>query len=428
MISIFMDKTSEIIIISLVVFCLVWVGLVSQAGSAENVSGFAWSETIGWISFNSSNCDSDNNGTTDTGNFAQCPTGLSVSSYGVNIDTGNGNLSGQAWSDTVGWISFDESDLSGCPQSPCKAKVSSPGQIGKSDVDIEGWARACAGSVNGDCTGGDRTDGWDGWIRLDHGQSSEVYMDTAGDWHGWAWGDNVVGWISFNGADGGAGGDYKVVLGQHPPTASDLTVVQGDYCTLPAHYFSWTYSDPDGDDQSQFQFQVDNNTDFSSPEIDRTVVSVIPSGDSDNQTVLVATSPGSDQIGYNTTYYWRVKVWDSDNVDSGWITDSSFTTESHEYPSVDFSWSPSTPSQDEDVLFADQSTVYGGATKSAWAWTFTDGNPASSNEQNPTIQFTSQGAKQVTLEVTDSDSFVCTDSKSVGVQVELPGWRELLPW
>lgn len=213
----------------------------------------------------------------------------------------------------------------------------------------------------------------------------------------------------------------------NPPTATNLSVTKGNYCTYPAHYFSWTYSDPDEDNESKFQFQVDNNSGFGSPEVNRTITGTWSDGDSNNQTVVVAVSPSASQIGYNTTYYWRVKVWDSQEIASAWIQGSSFTTEEHRYPSVDFNWSPIEPSQDEDVLFADQSTVYGGSTKSAWSWAFTNGNPASSSQQNPTIQFTSDGSKEVTLGVTDSDNFSCQISKSVGVQAALPAWQEILP-
>ncbi|RLF31331.1 MAG: hypothetical protein DRM98_05765, partial [Thermoplasmata archaeon] len=52
-----------------------------------------------------------------------------------------------------------------------------------------GWARALSYG-----------DGWDGWIRFDHGQeANEVYIDSSGDFHGWAWSNAVVGWISFCG-------------------------------------------------------------------------------------------------------------------------------------------------------------------------------------------------------------------------------------
>lgn len=218
----------------------------------------------------------------------------------------------------------------------------------------------------------------------------------------------------------------------NPPTATNLSVSEGDsstYCgASAAHYFSWTYSDSDGDTESQFQFQVDNNSDFSSPEVNRVYSGLSnPSPTINNQTVTVAVSPGSDQIGYNTAYYWRVEVWDSRGGDSGWVNGGSFTTESHRYPSIDFNWSPQTPSAQEDVLFADQSTVYGGASKSSWNWGFTDGEPLTSTDQNPTTKFLSEGSKQVTLMVTDSDGYACSDSQTVNIQVELPDWREIIP-
>ncbi len=213
------------------------------------------------------------------------------------------------------------------------------------------------------------------------------------------------------------------------PTATNLNIVKGDYCTSPSHFFSWIYSDGDGDTESQFQFQMDNNSDFSSAEINRTYSGLSnPSPTTNNQTVIVAVSPGADQIGYNTTYYWQVKVWDSMGADSGWVQGSSFKTELHQYPTIDFDWAPENPSENEDVSFTDQSTVYGGASKSALSWTFEDGNPASSSQQNPIIQFTDNGSKQVTLKVTDSDGFFCPGSKTVNVQFTLPDWREILPW
>lgn len=232
-------------------------------------------------------------------------------------------------------------------------------------------------------------------------------------------------------------GSTRVVEGtkdcNQAPAASSLNVSVGStatYCSGTAtHYFSWTYSDPDSDNQSRFQFQADNNSNFSSPEINRNYAGLSnPSPTTNNQTAIVAVSPGADQIAYNTTYYWRVKVYDSNGADSGWVSGSNFATQKHQYPSVDFNWSPQDPSEDEDVLFADQSTVFGGASKTAWSWTFENSNPSSSVEQNPVIQFTNSGDQEVVLEVTDSDGYACSQSKLVGVQWSLPDWKEVLPW
>jgi len=53
-----------------------------EADENDNVWGWAWSENIGWISFNGVN-------------------------YGVNIDPASGDFSGYAWSENIGWIKFD---------------------------------------------------------------------------------------------------------------------------------------------------------------------------------------------------------------------------------------------------------------------------------------------------------------------------------
>jgi len=210
----------------------------------------------------------------------------------------------------------------------------------------------------------------------------------------------------------------------YSPTATNLSVNKGNYCVTPSHYFSWTYNDNDGHTEIRYQFQVDNNSNFSSPEVNRDYTGLSnPSPTVNSQTASIVVSPGSNQIAYNTTYYWRVKVYDA-ITDSGWISGSSFTTASHMYPTIDFNWIPVNPSQDEDTLFSDLSTIYGGATKSAWSWTFENGSPATSNVQNPTIQFTSIGDKQITLQLTDSDSYSCSESKTINIQTLLPGWEE----
>jgi len=357
-----------------------------QADSDDNTSGYAWSENIGWISFNN---------TTGGG-----------SNYGVNIDPNTGDLSGNAWSENIGWISFDRSETGDPPENPFK-NGTPIAKYDKNSNEVTGWMRVLASG-----------DGWDGWIKF-----YNTTLDINGDWHGWAWSDVVVGWISFNGSDPNASNNYKVssigVVNQ-PPVASNLSITKGNYCSNPAHYFSWTYSDFDGDDEDKYEFQVDNDSDFSSLVASRT----INNPTTNNQTVLVYVSPATDKIIYNTTYYWRVKVYDSNGADSGWVSGSSFITETHQYPLINFSWSPSNPSQNEEIIFTDESTVYGGSSKSAWSWSLIDGNPASSSQQNPTTQFNSTEEKQVTLQVTDSDGYSCSMSKAVSIQSELPQWQE----
>ena len=171
----------KIILVFIILACFLLPKQVAESGSEHNISGWAWSENSGWISFNNTS-------------------GGGAISYGVNIDSETGIFSGYSWSENIGWISFadfdrdgdidsDDKNISGSPCAPnCEALLNS--ETGK----ISGWARALA--YNND---------WDGWISLNNG-SYEVLVDTeTGDFSGWAWGSDIIGWISFNGAS------YKVV-------------------------------------------------------------------------------------------------------------------------------------------------------------------------------------------------------------------------
>lgn len=153
--------------------------------SAGNLSGWAWSENIGWISLSSNNQGA-------------------ATAYGVDV-AANGAMSGFAWSENIGWISFNSTDVIGCPTNPCAPTLNTSTGV------VDGWARACAGTINGNCTGGSRTDGWDGWIHLRRDSDADGIINTdigvaASDygvfvvgcnWDGWAWGSDVVGWIHF---------------------------------------------------------------------------------------------------------------------------------------------------------------------------------------------------------------------------------------
>jgi len=213
----------------------------------------------------------------------------------------------------------------------------------------------------------------------------------------------------------------------NPPSANLQPPTQPDYCIIswPAAIFSWNFTDPDGDTQSAYQIQVDNNSNFSSPEVDSCVPSpgTCQSGNTSNS---YATLPGA--LSWNTTYYWQLKVWDSTDLFSDWISGSFFTIPRHEHPTINFSWTPQNPAPNENVQFTDQSTVYGGSTKSSWSWTFQNGSPANSSIQNPVVRFLSSGAKSVTLRVTDSDGFSCQAQKTINSQLPPPEWKEIPPF
>lgn len=180
-----MEKIRAIIIIFIGITVLAVVGFVFQdfleksepthGSASDNVSGWGWSDTIGWISFNCTDF------------------GCGSSDYGVNVDFGTGDFSGYAWSDNIGWITFN-------PAGPYPAAPQNPAHL-ESDYKVTGWARAILCEIAGNCNG------WDGWIKL--GDSTGIWsgggvqnqvsinVDT-NEFEGWAWGSDIIGWISFN--------------------------------------------------------------------------------------------------------------------------------------------------------------------------------------------------------------------------------------
>ena len=213
-------------------------------------------------------------------------------------------------------------------------------------------------------------------------------------------------------------------LCNQPPEAINLDVTDNiNYCSLGLSeiMLSWQFNDVDaGDSQSAYKIELTRLSDNESCTLNGT-------GNTSNIYAPSINNTCHSFINYDLSesgYTWKVKVWDQSSIESAWSSPDTFNTPKHQYPLIDFSWSPSNPSQDEEVVFTDDSTVYGVSSKSAWVWTFTDGNPASLNEQNPTTQFNSTGDKQVTLEVTDSDGYSCSISKTVNIQLELPQWQE----
>jgi len=233
------------------------------ADSGDNVSGRAWSANIGYISFNCTNNDACHDATdaegggagtgylfpstgnslaiasvtTATGNWfsslkhlissSRSSRGLFggffatkiamaeedplVPSYGVNVNATTGVMSGYAWSNRIGWISFNEGV--GCPDGDCTPKLNL--STGK----LSGWARATEPKTSGES-------GWDGWISLSCENSTSLpWCLTTPSYRaqydfdtkiisGSAWGANVIGWINFSGPG------YAVTVDLSQPTVN----------------------------------------------------------------------------------------------------------------------------------------------------------------------------------------------------------------
>ncbi|HTY39812.1 MAG TPA: hypothetical protein VMC43_01845 [Candidatus Paceibacterota bacterium] len=193
--------------------------------STTSTDHWAWNDMVGWIDFY-------NTGTTniwvsspqmvgDASSSAgtislDCAThGLcSTSSYQV-INDGNGFLSGWAWNDTYGWISF------------------------------------CGGQSTSNCPGT---------------VSYEVYIDSNGNFNNYAWND-VIGWISFNCADQGicSTSTYKVATSwTATSTTSTLDSTTFDTQTASGSKIDavmWHGNLPvDPNVKVEFQFAVGNTT------------------------------------------------------------------------------------------------------------------------------------------------------------------------
>jgi hypothetical protein len=137
----------------------------------HTVKGWVFSERIGWISFSCENHDNIGEGI----------------DYGIDVDDETGQMSGYAWSGVGGgWISFNESDVTGCPEAPCNAIIDFETNT------VNGWAKKIS---NNEFISLNKKTG----ESVNYGVTIQQGVDPViVDFHGWAWGDDETGWISFN--------------------------------------------------------------------------------------------------------------------------------------------------------------------------------------------------------------------------------------
>lgn len=169
------------IISTLVILVLVFGAaacLKVQAGTGENGAGWlgGWSDDgagnstgVGWISANNIN-----------------PGAGGVVSYGVNIPSTDGPLSGYAWSENIGWVSFNAADVSGCPSGTCNAV--------RTGNNLAGWARIVGIK---DALAAGNSGGWQGWAKLSGANYGVTINNATGTLSGYAWSDEL-GYISFS--------------------------------------------------------------------------------------------------------------------------------------------------------------------------------------------------------------------------------------
>ncbi|MFZ2603501.1 MAG: hypothetical protein WAX79_05835 [Candidatus Omnitrophota bacterium] len=151
-------RTFLVSAISFIFLSLIVVHCIAQTDpELLYLKGWAWSSNIGWVDLNE-----------------------------VSIDPSSGNLNGYGWSSNIGWIDF------------------SPAAVDLTTGKLIGWARACsvfasgcAGVLEDNLSRGD----WDGLIKMsgqaDNGDEYGVRANNL-QISGFAWGDLVVGWLSFD--------------------------------------------------------------------------------------------------------------------------------------------------------------------------------------------------------------------------------------
>ncbi len=239
---------------------------------------------------------------------------------------------------------------------------------------------------------------------------------------------------------------YEVL--NNPPSAKNLSADATGQCfaIYPPVYLSWTFDDQDlpDDCQSAYQVQIDNNSNFASPEND----SCSPYPGTCSPGHSSPTYSPSTGLSFDSTYYWRVRAWDNEGALSdcgeadGWCYPTEpFYTEPR-YPWPDFTWSPETPSVGQITQFCsvteegicpEDLTVFYDTNPGGrfWSWNFGDGTPAITTP-NPTHIYADPSALEgypVTLKVINGDGYgPCSVSYNIFVTVPLPEWKEILPF
>lgn len=248
----------------------------------------------------------------------------------------------------------------------------------------------------------------------------------------------------------------------NPPEADPLTFdPPTDYCDLPQYVFKWTFSDPDGDTQANFELQIDNdnvkdaNGSFITPTIDRLIT------DTRNQESVILTGypsddqAGSNKLAYNTTYYWQVKVTDSTGRQSDWMPGINFTTAPHRWPIVGFMPPPPdsftvgipihfiTDSEPWESMCFDNIVVDGVPYVNAevpcasFSWDFcyesstgcTDKLSGEITTSDTYHTYTEASPfNNVVLWVKDSDGNICSNARNPkNLGTKQPKWKEVIP-
>ena len=180
---------------------------VSNNG-AGNLSGWAWNDTIGWISFYWGNASASSTASTT----ALCQ---SYNGYcGVSINS-SGVFSGWAWNDTIGWIDFNCSNVS-CSSSNFSVVSTWAAQAATGTLDSQTFD-------TGDASGAQMNSiTWKGNVPTGTSVNFQIAVSnsSSGPWN-------------FIGSDGTSGTTYSC------SGLSGCTIPLGNYSSLIGRYFRY---------------------------------------------------------------------------------------------------------------------------------------------------------------------------------------------
>ncbi|MBI1971506.1 MAG: PKD domain-containing protein [Candidatus Wildermuthbacteria bacterium] len=425
------------LIIILVLFLLVGTAFIAVKDTRavlvnHNVSGFAWSENVGWISFNWKDCDTDLNGFIDAGDCGGDNASTPVIDYGVDIDENTKILSGYAWSPNAGWLSFNLAETGTVPGQYDYSSQGAVAQFQQGNNQLRGWARFLSGIG---------ASGWDGWLKLykhasDGGPSYGVTHDPVlGEFHGWAWGSSVVGWVSFNCAEGGPLGEnvcgqsnYTVRYVANQPPDAKFSCNPGNCTGLSTGglLFNNNSTDPNGSgDIVKSEWDIVNfgtNPDVtctSDPLCNYTAQPM--AAGSYTMTLTVTDSQGAtDSESKSFTIEQAVEAGFMCSLDNAtWLACETLSGQASQNELTYFKDDPalaehSIPSEDADEI-------------TSRTWKLNGVNFSTGNNANPSTTLSAL-SNAISLTVRDDKNKEHTKTHTINAQLPFPFWQEISPF
>jgi hypothetical protein len=218
----FLIKKIQKIITTVFVLAVVIIFAITikvSAGTDENSSGWLWGGSddgvgnpigLGWISLNNTNIGS-------------------AVSYGLTIPA-SGEVSGYVWSENLGYIDFNPQAHCGSAYmaASCLDPDGTTGGVNRFGNDLIGWARfveiAKASATN-------NSGGWSGWIKMNGSNYGVILDDDNRQMSGYAWSDEL-GYINFKGTNYGAGYIPQVCVPNYTSYNCSLSSDNGA-CNIP---------------------------------------------------------------------------------------------------------------------------------------------------------------------------------------------------